>query len=121
MDAQNKFEKVEDHVTTPDNNVPTLASFFSGIGGFDLGFARAGFRITMQCEINDFCNDILEQRWPDVLRFTDIRRVNNADVPTSDVWAGGFPCQDVSVARMGQRAGLRGRRSGLFFEFARLI
>jgi hypothetical protein len=37
------------------------------------------------------------------------------------VWAGGFPCQDVSVARMGPRAGLKGKRSGLFFEFARLL
>ncbi|MDO8942339.1 MAG: DNA (cytosine-5-)-methyltransferase, partial [Desulfobacterales bacterium] len=44
-----------------------------------------------------------------------------AHVPVSDVWAGGFPCQDVSLARMGPRAGLKGKQSGLFHEFARLV
>jgi len=100
---------------------PTLASFFSGIGGFDLGFQEAGFEITTQCEIDPFCNDLLAKHWPDVKRFKDIREVTSAEVPFADVWVGGFPCQDVSVARMGPRAGLRGRRSGLFHEFARLI
>lgn len=32
--------------------VPTVASFFSGIGGFELGFERAGFYLTLQCEID---------------------------------------------------------------------
>ena len=100
---------------------PTLASFFSGIGGFDLGFQRADFDVTFQCEINSFCRSILERHWPNVNRFEDIKEVRPADVPSSDVWAGGFPCQDVSVARMGPRAGLKGKRSGLFFEFARLL
>jgi DNA (cytosine-5)-methyltransferase 1 len=100
---------------------PTFASFFSGIGGFDLAFERTGFDISAQCEINPFCNSILERHWPNVHRFKDIREVRSADVPASDVWGGGFPCQDVSLARVGKRAGLRGARSGLFFDFARLI
>jgi len=101
--------------------VPTVASFFSGIGGFDLAFERAGFQITMNCEIDPFCNDILTKHWPGVKKFKNIREVSSADVPSSDVWTGGFPCQDVSVARMGPRAGLKGKRSGLFHEYARLI
>ena len=100
---------------------PTFASFFSGIGGFDLGFERAGFKITMQCEIEKYCNTILENHWPTVKRFTDIKEVTDANVTPSDVWAGGFPCQDVSVARMGPRDGLKGKKSGLFFELARLL
>jgi DNA (cytosine-5)-methyltransferase 1 len=100
---------------------PTIASFFSGIGGFDLGFKRAGFDVSLQCEIDPFCRSILERHWPNVTRFKDIKEVRATDVPHSDVWAGGFPCQDVSVARMGPRAGLKGKRSGLFFEFARLL
>jgi DNA (cytosine-5)-methyltransferase 1 len=100
---------------------PTLASFFSGIGGFDLGFRRVGFEVSFQCEIDSFCLSVLERHWPNVIRFKDIKEVQAANVPTSDVWAGGFPCQDVSVARMGPRAGLKGKRSGLFFEFARLL
>jgi len=100
---------------------PSVASFFSGIGGFDLAFERAGFDITMQCEIDPFCNAILAKHWPMVKKFHDIREVQYADVPSSDVWVGGFPCQDISLARMGSRTGLKGKRSSLFYEFARLI
>ena len=100
---------------------PTVASFFAGIGGFDLGFDRAGLRTVWQCEIDPFCRDILHQHWPDLPRPADIRGLKPEDVPDADVWAGGFPCQDVSLARMGPRKGLRGAQSGLFFEFARLV
>ncbi len=40
-----------------------VASFFAGIGGFDLGFERAGMESVWQCEIKPFCVDILEQHW----------------------------------------------------------
>lgn len=98
-----------------------VASFFSGIGGFDLGFERAGFEVTMQCELDKFCKQILEKHWPRVPRFDNIREISNAEVPLSDVWVGGFPCQDVSLARMAPRPGLKGQQSRLFHEFFRLI
>jgi DNA (cytosine-5)-methyltransferase 1 len=97
------------------------ASLFSGIGGIDLGFERAGFEIIFQCEIDKFCRNILETHWPNIPRHENIKELHAADIPNSHVWAGGFPCQDVSLARMGQRAGLRGKRSGLFYDFARLV
>lgn len=97
------------------------ASLFSGIGGFDLGFEQAGFEISFQCEIQEFCLNILKKRWPNTPRLENIKDLRASDIPTSDVWVGGFPCQDVSLARMGQRDGLKGKRSGLFYEFARLI
>ena len=97
------------------------ASLFSGIGGFDLGFEKAGFEITFQCEINDFCRNILQEHWPNIPCHENIKELHATDIPRSDVWAGGFPCQDVSLARMGHRPGLKGKRSGLFYDFARLI
>jgi DNA (cytosine-5)-methyltransferase 1 len=90
------------------------ASLFSGIGGFDIGFERAGFDIAFQCEINKFCRSILKRNWPEIPRHENIKELHATDIPKSDVWTGGFPCQDVSLARMGARAGLRGKRSGLF-------
>lgn len=99
----------------------TVASFFSGIGGLDLGLERAGFGVTFQCEVKSFCLDILEEHWPDTPRKTDIRKVDHADIPVSDVWAAGFPCQDLSLARMGTRSGLRGGQSGLFHDFMRVV
>lgn len=98
-----------------------VASLFSGIGGFDLGFARAGFELTFQCEIESFCQAVLQQHWPTVPKAQDIKELTDADVPHSDIWIAGFPCQDVSLARMGKRTGLRGSKSGLFYEFARLV
>ena len=97
------------------------ASLFSGIGGFDLGLERAGFEITCQCEIDKFCRTLLQHRWPNIPLHENIKELTAGAIPVSDVWAGGFPCQDVSLARMGQRAGLRGKRSGLFYDFARLV
>lgn len=106
-----------------DHEAPRIhvASFFAGIGGFDLGFERAGMETVWQCEKKPFCLDILEQHWPCVARVADIKEVKPYDIPTAAVWAGGFPCQDVSLARMGPRSGLRGKQSGLFYDFAQLI
>lgn len=98
-----------------------VASLFSGIGGFDLGFEKAGFTITFQCEINEFCLNILDKHWSAVPKATNIKELTNDHIPVSDVWVGGFPCQDVSLARMGKRDGLGGKQSGLFYEFARLV
>ena len=98
-----------------------VASLFSGIGGFDLGFEKAGFEVTFQCEINEFCRNILKEHWPEIPCHENIKELHATDIPQSDVWAGGFPCQDVSLARMGHRPGLKGKRSGLFYDFARLI
>lgn len=98
-----------------------VASFFAGIGCFDLGFERAGMQTVYQVEKKQFCLDILEKHWPDVARDTDIQEVRADAIPEAEVWAGGFPCQDVSLARMGPRKGLRGSQSGLFYDFAELI
>lgn len=99
----------------------SVASFFAGIGGFDIGFEAAGFSISMQCEIEPFCQSILKKHWPSIPLHQDITKIESHEIPSSDVWVGGFPCQDLSLARMGKRAGLRGNKSGLFYEFARLV
>ena len=99
----------------------TVASFFSGIGGLDLGLERSGFATRFHCEINPFCRDILRQHWPNLPVHHDIRKLDDSEIPEADVWAAGFPCQDLSLARMGPRSGLRGSQSGLFHEFVRLI
>lgn len=100
----------------------TVNSFFAGIGGFDLGFERAGIPTEFQCEINSFCQSILVRHWPKVPKATDILALQPSDIPQADIWCGGFPCQDVSVARgwLG-RDGLKGKNTGLFYPFAQLV
>lgn len=99
-----------------------IASFFAGIGGFDVAFERKGFSTEFLCEINPFCNDILQKHWPNIKKSEDINTLSANEIPPVDVWCGGFPCQDISVARgASQRLGLSGARSGLFFRYAELI
>src|ERR1035438_9332632 len=97
----------------------TYGSLFSGIGGLDLGFDRAGFECRFQIEIDPFCREILEKHWPGVPKHHDIRVATAAVLSPVDVLIGGFPCQDVSQA--GKRAGIEGSRTGLWAEFARII
>lgn len=94
-----------------------FGSLFSGIGGFDLGFEQAGLTSEWQVEIDKDCTKVLANRFPNVSRFTDVKNVGK--LPTVDVICGGFPCQDLSV--VGKRKGLAGERSGLWFEFLRII
>lgn len=98
-----------------------VASFFSGIGGFELGFEKADFKTVFQCEVDKFCLRVLDRHWPKVPKATDIRKVQIEEIPEADVWTGGFPCQDLSLARMGKRDGLKGAKSGLFYRFAELV
>jgi DNA (cytosine-5)-methyltransferase 1 len=95
---------------------------FSGIGGFSIGLEAASMQTVAFCEINPFCQQILKKHWPSVPIFSDITVIDKEDLkalPRIDVIAGGFPCQDISVA--GKQKGIAAKRSGLWKEFARLI
>jgi DNA (cytosine-5)-methyltransferase 1 len=109
------------------NEQVNVLDLFSGIGGFSLGLERAGMRTVAFCEIEPFCQRVLQSRWPHVRCYQDIRTVtaerlaanaSSGDIQI-DVICGGFPCQDISCN--GLKMGLEGSRSGLWREFARLI
>lgn len=95
-----------------------VLSLFSGIGGFDLGFERAGMTVVGMCEIDRHAQTVLRRRFPSATLHTDVRKVSY-ERGAVDLICGGFPCQDLSVA--GKRRGLAGNRSGLWHEFARII
>lgn len=100
-----------------------VLDLFSGIGGFSLGLERAGMRTVAFCEPEPFCRAVLAKHWPAVPCYDDVRTLTAdrlaADGISANVICGGFPCQDISHA--GKGAGLAGERSGLWFEFQRLI
>ena len=54
----------------------THGSLFSGIGGFDLGFERAGFTTLWQVELDGYCQKVLEKNFLDAKRYTNIRSVH---------------------------------------------
>jgi DNA (cytosine-5)-methyltransferase 1 len=74
--------------------------------------------VIWQAESDPHARAVLARHWPSVRCYEDVREID-ATSPRPDIICGGFPCQDVSNA--GPRLGLRGERSGLWFEFARII
>lgn len=109
-----------------EEEIKTL-DLFSGIGGFSLGLRRASprFRTVAYCEINPYCQKVLQARMSDGSLDTapicsDITKLDGKPWRGRvDLICGGFPCQDISIA--GKRAGIEGAQSGLWSEFARLI
>lgn len=98
-----------------------VASFFAGIGGFDLGFQRAGMEIVFHCEIDQHCQKVLKRHWPEVPLHADITKLKATAIPAAELWCAGWPCQDLSHANATERKGLAGERSGLFHDFLGLV
>lgn len=98
-----------------------FGSLFSGIGGLDLGFERAGMQCKWQVEIDPYCQKVLAKHWPTVRRHDDVKTFppEPADDWRVDVICGGFPCQDISNA--GHKVGIEGERSGLWSEYKRIV
>jgi DNA (cytosine-5)-methyltransferase 1 len=94
------------------------AGLFAGIGGLELGLARAGHETALLCEIDRAARAVLQARFPDVPLAEDIRVLDSLPSGT-DLLVAGFPCQDLSQA--GRTAGIEGSRSGLVGEVFRLI
>lgn len=101
----------------------TIGSLFAGIGGFDLGFERAGFKTIWQCEIDKAAQGVLRRHFPDAKLHSDVCQVGAHNLEPVDVVTYGFPCTDISQAgsAWGVRDGLAGERSALFYEATRVI
>jgi DNA (cytosine-5)-methyltransferase 1 len=103
----------------------TIGSLFSGIGGLELGiesaFAAAGVpaRVAWQVEQDEYCRAVLAKHWPGADRSVVDVRAAGLSLPRVDVLCGGPPCQDISGA--GKQEGLSGERSGLLFEYLRIV
>ena len=95
-------------------------SLFSGAGLGDFGFELAGLECAYFVEIDDYCQKILELRWPNVPKFRDIKTLDPKNLPKVDLITGGFPCTDISIAQNDPQ-GIAGERSGLWKEQLRLI
>ena len=121
--------------------------WFAGVGGFRKGMEQAGHECVGFCEFDKFAvasyvsmhciteeqreylatldmkkrqKEILKDEYKNGEWFAaDIRRVQANDIPQSDCWCFGFPCQDISVA--GKQAGFQGNRSSLFFRVMHLL
>ena len=96
-----------------------LGSLFDGIGAFPLAATRAGIKPIWASEIVPFRVEVTSRHFPDILHLGDICNLNGGETPPVDIITFGSPCQDLSVA--GNREGLEGAKSTLFFEAIRVI
>lgn len=98
-----------------------LISLFSGCGGLDLGFEKAGFEISIANEINPTVWKTFEINHPQTkLIKGDIRKISESDFPCNvDGIIGGPPCQSWSEA--GTLKGINDERGQLFFDYIRIL
>jgi DNA (cytosine-5)-methyltransferase 1 len=93
---------------------------FSGIGGFHLGFEKAGYKVTSYfSEIDPHAIAVYKHKFPNSTYVGSVTDVRGADLPRIDLITFGSPCQDFSLA--GKRKGMDGDRSSLILEAIRLI
>jgi len=106
-----------------------VLDLFSGIGGFSLGLENTNkFKTVAFCENDVDCHKVLQKHWPSVPIFNDIteltyEKIKERKIEKPNVIVGGFPCQDISDANIDREktGGIKGKRSGLWSEFSRLI
>lgn len=110
-------------VSSSKNKKRTIAAFFSGVGGIELGFENTGkFRVVYANEFDkNACITYKENHSRTLLDNRDIHDVTKdvSDIPYADVIVGGFPCQAFSIA--GYRKGFEDERGDLFFELLKII
>ena len=99
-----------------------LLDLFSGIGGFHLGFERAGFEFDYVgfAEVDKYASAVYKYNNPFAKELGDVKSIRSENLPKIDIITFGSPCQDFSIA--GKRAGAtEGTRSSLIWEAIRLI
>ena len=96
-----------------------IVSLFSGAGGLDLGFEKAGFEIVFSNEYDETIWKTYEANHSCKLDKRDIRTIKSSEVPNCDGIIGGPPCQSWSEA--GALRGINDSRGQLFFDYIRIL
>lgn len=100
-------------------NKLTLGSLFDGSGGFPLAGMMAGIEPVWASEIEPFPIRVTTKRIPQMKHYGDVSALDGGKIEPVDVITFGSPCQNLSLA--GNRSGLSGDKSSLFFEAVRVI
>ncbi len=95
-----------------------VAGLFAGIGGFEVGFARAGHDTALLCESDELAQLVLKSKFPEVPLVGDVTELDA--LPSEvDLVCAGFPCQNLSMA--GDKKGINGKKSGIVSHLFRRL
>lgn len=101
------------------NTKLTLGSLFDGIGVFPLSASRYGITLIWASEIEKAPVSITKRHFPNIHHLGDITKVKGGEIPPVHIITFGSPCQNLS--NIGNREGLTGSQSSLFFHSIRII
>lgn len=102
-----------------------ILSLFDGVSCARVALERAGIDVEWYgaSEIDKYAIQVSQKNYPDIYHIGDVKKVDrnwNVHMDGIDLLIGGSPCQDLSIAKKG-RKGLDGERSGLFWEYVRIL
>lgn len=96
-----------------------VLSLFSGIGGLDAGFEKAGFNIVWANDFDKYAVKTYAANYEHEIVLGDINEIALDALPVFDVLIGGFPCQPFSM--MGSELGFEDTRGTLFFRIVEIV
>ncbi len=97
-----------------------IVSLFSGAGGLDKGFEKAGFSTIWANEFDKVIWDTFETNFPNTkLDHRSITDIKPSEIPDCEGIIGGPPCQSWSEAGAGR--GIKDKRGQLFFDYIRIL
>ena len=96
-----------------------LGSLFDGIGVFPLAAVRCGMEPVWASEIEKAPISITMRHFPDMEHLGNVTKLDGRDLPPVHIITFGSPCQNLS--QIGNRKGLAGEKSSLFFQAIRII
>ena len=99
-----------------------VLSLFDGMSCGQQALERIGIKVDnyFASEIKPHAIKVTQHNYPNTIQLGDIRNIKASDLPKIDLLIGGSPCQDFSLANK-ERLGLQGLKSGLFYEYLRLL
>ena len=96
-----------------------LGSLFDGIGVFPLAAVRCGIEPVWASEIEKAPISITKRHFPDMAHLGDVTKLDGREIPPVHIITFGSPCQNLS--QIGNRKGLAGEKSSLFFQAIRIM
>lgn len=105
-----------------NNEGINVLSLFDGMSCGQIALNLSGIKIKnyYASEIKPHAIKVTQHNYPNTIQLGDVKNIISSELPVIDLLIGGSPCQDFSLANK-DRKGLKGLKSGLFFEYLRLL